>query len=71
MNPSTRKSVSGQFIYLGPSLASLHPGDQQVVATSSSAESVKILNTAKKLQELRGFCLEIGIDLKGQYVLFD
>ena len=47
-----------------------HSGGQQVVATSSSvAESVEIFNTAKKLQGLRGFCLEIGIKLEGPCVL--
>ena len=69
-DPSTRKSVSGHFIYLGPSMTVAHSGGQQVVATSSSvAESVEIFNTAKKLQGLRGFCLEIGIKLEGPCVL--
>ena len=56
-DPSTRKSVSGHLIYLGPSLASAHSGGQQVVATSSSvAESVEIFNTGDWYRSGRTVC---------------
>eukprot|EP00924_Labyrinthula_sp_SR-Ha-C_P006333 augustus_masked-scaffold_31-processed-gene-3.66-mRNA-1 protein AED:1.00 eAED:1.00 QI:0/0/0/0/1/1/3/0/1177 len=70
-NTLNRKSVSGNFIYLGQSLITGRSSRQRTVATSAAgAELIEIYKTAKHLQGIYGLCMDLDCKVKLPSVIF-
>ncbi len=62
VNKRTRKSVGGNFIFLGESLIMSKSKEQKIIATSAAAaEITEIFYAAKTVDAMYGFFKELGV----------
>ncbi len=71
-NINNRKSLSGNLIYLGPSLISYKMRQQRQVATSSAAsELCELFQTAKTIRVMYSMLKELQVEVKDPVLLTD
>ncbi len=71
-NKKTRKSMGGNFIFLGPSLVHSKCKVQKNIATSSAAaELAEMFSAGKTIDHIFQFCKELEVPLRNPAILTD